>query len=114
MDEQITAPTACASPDGAPSLPAPTSVAGAQTGAVVLSADWPTYAHVPGRYLAASVPGTADVLINGRRVTIGLAWDVGGEERPYVADYTDGVTLAECDAIDRAVHRAWDAAQEAA
>ena len=52
----------------------------------VLAADWPTTAYVPGRYLAASVPGTIDLLVDGRPVTVGLAWDVGGEERPYVAD----------------------------
>ena len=80
----------------------------------VLAADWPTTAYVPGRYLAASVPGTIDLLVDGRPVTVGLQWDVGGEERPYVADYTDGVTLDECDAIDLAVAQAWDAQREAA
>lgn len=75
----------------------------------VLAADWPTTAYVPGRYLAASVPGTIDLLVDGRPVTVGLQWDVGGEERPYVADVPDDLTLAECDAIDAAVAQAWDA-----
>ena len=112
MNERITAPPVCASPDGAPPLRAPTPAAGAQTGravVTVIAADWPTTAYVPGRYLAASVPGTIDLLVAGRPVTVGLQWDVGGEERPYVADAPEDLTLAECDAIDRAVAQAWDA-----
>ena len=80
----------------------------------VLAADWPTTAYVPGRYLAASVPGTVDLLVDGRAVTVGLHWDVGGEEQPYVADAPEDLTLAECEAIDVAVARAWDAQREAA
>lgn len=111
MNERITAPPACASPDGAPSLRAPTPAAEVQTerAVVVVAADWPTTAYVPGRYLAASVPGTIDLLVDGRPVTVGLQWDVGGEERPYVADAPEELTLAECDAIDRVVAQAWDA-----
>lgn len=39
MDERITTPPACASPDGALPLQAPTPAAGAQTGAVVRDID---------------------------------------------------------------------------
>lgn len=74
----------------------------------VLAADWPTTAYVPGRYLAASVPGAIDLLVDGRAVTVGLQWDVGGEERPYVADAPEDLTLAECEAIDAAVAAAWE------
>lgn len=80
----------------------------------VLAADWPTTAYVPGRYLAASVPGTIDLLVDGRAVTVGLQWDVGGTEQPYVDDVPEDLTLAECEAIDVAVARAWDAQREAA
>ena len=80
----------------------------------VLAADWPTAAYVPGRYLAASVPGTVDLLVDGRAVTVGLQWDVGGTEQPYVADAPEDLTLAEREAIDVAVARAWDAQREAA
>ena len=66
-------------------------------------------AYVPGRYLAASVPGTIDLLVDGPPVTVGLQWDVGGEERPYVADAPECLTIAQCDAIDAAVAQAWDA-----
>jgi hypothetical protein len=62
-----------------------------------------------GESIDASVPGTIDLLVDGRAVTVGLQWDVGGEERPYVADAPEELTLAECEAIDRAVAQAWDA-----
>jgi len=108
---QRTAPSACTSPgaDAGPSQATP--AAGVQTEravVTVIAADWPTTAYVPGRYLAASVPGTIDLLVDGRPVTVGLQWDVGGEERPYVADAPEELTLAECDAIDAAVAEAWE------
>ena len=108
-----TDPAACASPEAAtpPSLAAPT-VAEAQTAGpvvAVLATDWPTTAYAPGRYLPASVPGTIDLLVDGRPVTVSLHWDVGGTEQPYVADAPEELTLAECDEIDRVVAAAWDA-----
>ena len=108
---QSTAPSACTSPgaDAGPSHATPAAGVQTERAVVVVAADWPTTAYVPGRYLAASVPGTIDLLVDGRPVTVGLQWDVGGEERPYVADAPEDLTLAECDAIDRVVAQAWDA-----
>lgn len=108
---QSTAPSACTSPgaDAGPSQATPAAGVQTERAVVVVAADWPTTAYVPGRHLLASIPGTANLLVDGRPVTVGLHWDGGGTERPYVADYTDGVTLAECDAIDVAVSQAWDA-----
>jgi hypothetical protein len=107
-----TAPSACTSPGADATPPSATPAAGVQTEravVTVLAADWPTTAYVPGRYLAASVPDTIDLLVDGRPVTVGLQWDVGGEERPYVADAPEELTLAECEAIDAAVAAAWEA-----
>lgn len=110
---EATDPAACASPEAAtpPSLAAPTA-AGAQTArpvVTVTAADWPSFAYVPGRYLPSSVPGAVDLLVDGRPVTVGMHWDVGGTEQPYVADAPEDLTIAECDEIDRVVALAWDA-----
>lgn len=75
----------------------------------VTATDWPGYGHLPGRRDPVSIPGTADLLVDGTQVTVGLHWDVGGTEQPYVADAPEELTLAECDEIDRVVAAAWDA-----
>ena len=72
-----------------------------------------TTAYVPGRYLAASVPGTIDLLVDGRPVG-GPAVGRGRRGAAPVADAPEGLTLAECDAIDRVVAQAWDAHGRAA
>lgn len=112
MDSSHThAPSACTSPgaDAGPSHATPAAGVQTERAVVVVAADWPTTAYVPGRYLAASVPGTIDLLVDGCPVTVGLHWDVGGTEQPYVADAPEELTLAECDEIDRVVAAAWDA-----
>ena len=101
----ITDPSACASPDGA-SLPTPTPAAGVQTERpVMLDVDWPSYATV-GQKSKARL-GSATVEIGGKVVTVGLAWDAGGTDQPYVHRHDGATTADEDDAIERAVGLVW-------
>lgn len=123
-----TAPPACASPDGALPLSAPTPAAGAQTGRVVEVCDvrWPRDARDIGE---------AVVLLDGDgewqlivEVCLDDAAYVGPSPgrpsvvAPYATDYRFAgalgghrrVTEADMFAADAAIMRAWDAAQEVA
>ena len=103
---------ACASQDGAHPPIALTADAGAQTGrpvATVIAADWPCMSMLPGSSVLYSLPGTADLIVDGRTVTVALCLDHGDTDRPYVSDYPESMDLAQCDTIDAAIGAAWDA-----
>lgn len=71
----------------------------------VTATDWPGFGYLAGHYTPVSIPGTADLLVDGTQVTVALWLDDG---TPYVADAPEWLTIAQCDAIDAAVAEAWE------
>lgn len=71
----------------------------------VTATDWPGFGYLAGHYTPVSIPGTADLLVDGTQVTVALWLDDG---TPYVADAPEWLTIAQCEAIDVAVAAAWD------
>ena len=71
----------------------------------VTATDWPGHGHLAGRRDPVSIPGTADLLVDGTQVTVALWLDDG---TPYVADAPEHLTIAQREAIDRAVAVAWE------
>ena len=75
MNERITAPPACASPDGAPPLRAPTPAAGAQTGRVVRDInDSPVHGALEDRAEQTARHIRNDVRTYGWSYAEGVSW----------------------------------------
>lgn len=103
---------ACASQDGAHPPIALTADAGAQTGRPVVafvSADWPGVATIArcSSIVTTTEPGTADLLLGDRALTVALAWDDADGGAPYVTDYGDATTLDDAEQIDGVIASAW-------